>query len=327
MGTKRQISELLSVPETDHDVDWLKDSLEIAVQLEFTTIPPYLTAFWSIVNKSDPVARAIRNIFKDEMLHFGIACNLLAGIGGSPVINSADVVPKYPTSLPGGVAESLIIPLQRLSLDAADLFMKIERPEFEPLALEVAPATIGEFYTRIQSAFETVQPAFTQERQVEGDLGLTKINSSAEARSAIDKVKLQGEGSKIAPDGTSELAHYYRFGEIFHQRRIQKDQAGKWHFDGPAFPLPEVFPMAEIPKGGYKESEVSPETWQLLEGFDRGYTDMLGLLQKTWENADPGSLDAAIEAMRDLRTPAVALMGIPRSSGTGNYGPCFRLAT
>jgi hypothetical protein len=273
----------------------------------------------------DPVAKAIRNIFKDEMLHFGIACNLLAGIGGSPLINSAAAVPKYPTALPGGVAESLIIPLQRLSHEAADLFMKIEHPEFEPLAVVAAPATIGEFYTRIQSAFETVQPAFKLERQVEGDLGLTKINSSDEAGLAIDKIKLQGEGSKIEPDGTSGLAHYYRFGEIFHERRIQKNQAGQWHFDGAAFPLPEVFPMAVIPKGGYLESEVSPETWQLLEGFDRGYTNMLGLLQKTWDNGDPGSLDAAIETMTDLRTPAVAVMGIPRSSGAGNYGPCFRV--
>lgn len=324
----RKIIELMSVPAADHNMDWLRDSLQAAIKLEFATLPPYLAAYWSIKNGLDAVARSVREIFREEMLHYGIACNLLAGIGGEPLLNTSTSVPTYPGPLPGGVNPDLIIPLQRLSKDAAALFMKIEFPEDGPIALAEEFHTIGEFYTAVEHALEMNQPSFNLEKQLEGPLGLNKIGSPDKALEAVRLIKRQGEGSKASPEdtGPTDLAHYYRFGEIFHEHGLKQDPTtGEWHFNGVELPLPEVWPMAEIPFGGYKREEVKDEVWQLLERFDRGFTEMLNQLQEAWRAADDASLDEAISSMRGLRGPAVALMQIQRSSGGGNYGPCFRI--
>lgn len=323
----RKIVELMSVPAVSHDLAWLKESLQAAIKLEFATLPPYLAAYWSIKDKLNPVARSIREIFREEMLHYGIACNLLAGIGGEPVLNTPEAVPTYPGSLPGGVNPNLKIPLQALSKDAASLFMKIEFPEGGPVVAAAAITTIGEFYTAIQTAFDNLQPAFSLDKQVEGPLGLRKIQSLGEARDAIQLIKRQGEGSKASPEDTGpiDLAHYYRFGEIFHERRLKQDSDGAWHFNGEELPLPEVWPMAEVPEGGYQKEQVTDEVWQLLEQFNQSFTDMLDQLQEAWRTGNKTHLGAAVGSMLDLSEPAEALMQIARPEGGGNYGPCFRL--
>ena len=45
------------------------------------------------------------------------AANILIAVGGSPLIDSPDVSPKYPAvGLPGGVLPSLHVSLKKLSL-------------------------------------------------------------------------------------------------------------------------------------------------------------------------------------------------------------------
>ena len=62
-------------------------------------MPPYLTAMWSVIaTKSEAGTKQyemFRNIYLDEMSHLGIACNLLAALGGSPSV-TGEAVPIYP---------------------------------------------------------------------------------------------------------------------------------------------------------------------------------------------------------------------------------------
>ena len=44
MASAASIVQLMSTPEGQHDLAWLKQSLQAAIQLEFATIPPYLMA-------------------------------------------------------------------------------------------------------------------------------------------------------------------------------------------------------------------------------------------------------------------------------------------
>lgn len=60
-------TEMLSTPQLPpqppppHDPrDDLKEALRGAVQIEFATIPLYLTALWSIIDQAHPVAKSIR---------------------------------------------------------------------------------------------------------------------------------------------------------------------------------------------------------------------------------------------------------------------------
>ena len=152
-------------------------------------------------------------------------------------------------------------------------------------------------------------------------LNITTIDG---VREAIGNIKKQGEGANDSPeDNMDDLAHFYRFGEIRHRRKLKKDAAGNWHYDGDVLERPDVHPMAKVPEGGHRREDVSPEVWALLETFDRNYSLMLNQLQAAWQG---GSLTPAVTTMRTLlESSAVALMQIEIASGKGNYGHCFRL--
>lgn len=332
MGYDRRIVELLSLPRAEHDLEWLKESLQAAVKLEFATLPPYLAAYWSVKDEVSPVALSLREIFREEMLHMGLACNMLTALGRVPQLNTRDAVPVYPGPLPGGVNPKLIVPLGGLTKDLLAIFMEVEFPEEGPVEHEDGGdrevPTIGDFYTAIQQAFDTLQPALSLDRQLEGPLGLRRIGTLDAVRDGITLIKRQGEGSKVSPEdtGPSDLAHFYRFGEMFHGKRLLRDPAtGEFHFNGPDLPFPEVFPMALVPEGGYRREDVTDEVARLLEQFDRDYTMMLGQLQTAWERGDRTVLRAAVLTMLGLRDPAVSLMQITIPGREATYGPCFRL--
>ena len=79
----------------------LQAALQLAMQLEFATIPPYLCAQWSIDSNQDPsgVENMIENIVVQEMFHFALAGNMLSAIGGAPNIASSSFIPGYPTNV------------------------------------------------------------------------------------------------------------------------------------------------------------------------------------------------------------------------------------
>src|SRR5260370_36487395 len=85
-------------------LDELKDYLQTAIMLEHATLPADLCAWWSLDDSkpgNDAIAKIIRGIALQEMLHMGLACNLLKAIGGTPKINAPDFVPRFPDYLPG----------------------------------------------------------------------------------------------------------------------------------------------------------------------------------------------------------------------------------
>lgn len=56
-------------------------------ELDHSTIPLYLTAYFSIKEGTKlKIAEILYDIVVEEMLHFTIACNVLNAIGGNPRI-------------------------------------------------------------------------------------------------------------------------------------------------------------------------------------------------------------------------------------------------
>jgi rubrerythrin len=51
----------------------LRNILQQAVELEFGTIPIYLSAVWSIKDNLDPISKSIRKVVQEEMLHLALA--------------------------------------------------------------------------------------------------------------------------------------------------------------------------------------------------------------------------------------------------------------
>ena len=316
------VAELLKVRKQDRDPDWLKQMLQWAVQLEFTTIPLYLCAYWSI-DSSGYVSATIYEILKEEMGHFGLACNLLTTIGGTPKINTSDVVPKYPGPLPGGVQPNLKVVLRGLKKDKIpESFMQIEYPQKGPITTLLTDyPTIGDFYDAILGELINQPDAtFTGARQLRSvSVGVVPIITKTQAIAAIQKIKIQGEGTTSDPRDqrgvADDLAHYYRFGEIYYGNKLILKEDGSWKYEGDNIPFPDVYDIPDVPEGGYAKSD----------DFDRLYTVMLGKLQSAWENGDQGLLSQAISDMYGLSDPALELMNTLLPSGTGNYCPDFRL--
>jgi photosystem II stability/assembly factor-like uncharacterized protein len=328
---RKTIASLMQdVEPPNRDFQWLEDALQIALQLELATLPPYLTARWTIKNLQDPVSKSIKEIRGEEMLHFGLACNLLVAIGGTPIIANHNVVPVYPGPLPGGVRPTLQVFLKRLSHEQAKVFMEIEFPQDGPIAtFAVSPTynSIGEFYSAILSTFQSLNPPLDLTRQIDGPIGLFKINTQEKVQEAIELINLQGEGSNMSPEERpGDLAHYYRFGEIYHEKRFVKDAvSGKWGFSGPDLVLPETWPMVDIPAGGYQQADVAdPATWNLITTSDQQYSQMLRLLQSAWEHGDDQFLSDAVGEMIQMGSTGRQLIQKPKPDGSGNYGPCFR---
>jgi len=331
-------------------LNWLAKSLRIAAQLEFSTIPPYLCALWSIKDPASPTASTIRHVVQEEMIHMALALNMLVSLGDEYRVGIADPnwVPKYPGGLAGGIHPGLNVELAGFSRRALDVFLEIELPasriEHAVAALEraeryepeqVGGATIGEFYEKILHAFDVLEPEYRIDRQLTGPLAWVPITCHDDVRRAIELIIDQGEGSgrgpaeyPIEPGKPIELSHFYRFLELAVEKRIVPlDEDGtSWGF-GEDLQHPECFPMAAVPTGGYSgpDSDAPPRVIELCTRFNRDYTAMLHHLDRAWTNGDQGELVHAIERMFSLEAPARELMQIETERHPSvTYGPDFR---
>ena len=271
LGPQASIPALMSVPDDDQGLDWLKLSLQRAIELELSTIPPYLCALWSIKSESGDVFDLIHEVVMDEMFHMGFACNLLTTIGGDPVLNTTAVVPTYPTEhgLPGGVLPDLVVSLEPLSKDVIlKVFMEIEKPNWQPLALVrgMTFPTIGAFYEKIQEAFQRPDVVVTGQRQLtswappvcdqdqEGCRQGHRDHPTARGRHPAD-------GARLSDDDRS--------GPLLQIRRDLARQSveagvigtGGDPYKGAAIAFPQdIYPMSKIPKVGYDTPKRTPST-------------------------------------------------------------------
>jgi len=337
-------------------LDGLKKALQSAVELEHSTMPPYLFARYSLGASlaNFEIVELLRTIVQEEMHHMLLAGNLLKAIGGSPVIDSPEFVPPYPTNLPGTVATDLVVPLAPFSKDIAEtVFMRIEQPkhilEFATREMSaLAPSkTIGEFYGRIRDVFKAEGEGWivdttgaTQPSHPGLPPGIKKITSVADALKAIDLIVEQGEGTEsepIFPDGDTnpsndQLAHYYKFAEIVKGRLKRNPAAGpatppqeRYFYDG-SDPVPfvaaEVLPLRTNPKSGHFDAG-SPER-QAIDAFNLNYTKVLAQLHAAF-NGQPSKIFDAVDSMNQMGVLAANIIGITLPDGT-RPGPTFEYA-
>ncbi|MBX7223052.1 MAG: ferritin-like protein [Blastocatellia bacterium] len=326
---KQRIVELLRVQAETRDLEWLKNSLTAAIELELATLPPYLCAYWSIKDPAHPAAQLVRSVLLEEMVHMGLVANMLTAIGGEPAINT--LVPTYPGPLPGGIRPQLTVYLAGFSKEfLRDVCMQIEFPE-HPLHARATGetfATIGAFYDAVEAAFHQLQPGFTNRNQLTAELGgsaVVPICSVQDVSRAILEIKEQGEGTWHSPEAEDfggEFAHYYKFAQIFHGRKLVK-QNGVWKYEGDPLPFPEVYPMGQVPAGGWPEPSPAVET--LLTQFNQTFASLINHLQEAWATGSEAALNTGIGEMFKLKEPALSLMQMRLPDGSGTYGPDFRL--
>jgi Ferritin-like len=289
---------LMTVPAQQRDDRWLEEGLQKAVELEMSTIPPYLYAAWSIDVSQDPSGTrdVIVGIAREEMLHMGIACNLLASIGGQPKI--VRTAPRYPTNLPKHVHKGLQVALEPLSRDLLlRTFMAIEEPAThvvdDPDFVPSGSTLISDFYDAVQHAFEPPHsPDLSTAGQIDLDNSLSKgsfvVANLDDVRAAIDLIKRQGEGTSTKPfenrADPEELAHFYQFGEIAHGHRLTR--TAPFTYSGDVVQMPAVRTVAPA-------DPTAPAATQ----FNRLYSDLLDDLEQAWDGRGSDALGDAVGKM------------------------------
>jgi hypothetical protein len=322
-------------------LEHIQDALQRAIELEHATLPPYLTALYSLVpGKNLEISDILNGIVIQEMQHMALAANILNAIGGKPNIANYDFVPRYPGGLPFHIGDRngvrFDVPLRGFSLELVpDVFMRIEEPDL-PLIFPVAKPlravdepdfqTIGDFYRNLRSELQAPWFSGDMSRQLSGFVA--PVTSLASAQAAIDTIVAQGEGStKLPTDGEgAELAHYYRFEQIVKGKFLVPDTSVPQGFSFSGAPIPfdakAVLPIVE----NAHSSLYTPGSQVRFESdlFNDIYSNLLRSLQATL-SGDPGGLKIAIGLMFDLKLQAIKLINMPLGPGI-NAAPCFEFS-
>lgn len=299
----------------------LRDALQNAIKLEHATIPPYLTAYYTLSGTSASVNYAkglIRGIVNQEMLHMALACNILNSIGGAPNIANPSFVPTYPSHLPMGVETSLNVHLKRYSRDLVEqTFMIIEQPEV-PLNIPIKTTavaakeieTIGQFYASIRAEIvRQGESIFTgnANKQVTGALGAIAVTNVSTAVAAISTIVEQGEGTPSSPAGMGNVvAHYYRFEELAKGMKIVPDTASILGFSFDSNQQIIIDEDADVVQMVDDPQLVSFDdaTSKLADACDMAYSDLLRILHDAFNGA-PDKIDDAIDQMTGVLQPAI----------------------
>jgi hypothetical protein len=322
--------------------DELRAHLQTAVEIEWSTIPPYLCARWSLQDgRNELAAASIEDVVMEEMLHLTLACNLLNAVGGEPqLIPPRAQLPSYPTFLPHS-DDAFLVGLLPFSREALETFRAIERP-----APDHAPPepdrfhTIAQFYEAVRDAIGELaakEHIFTgrHERQVDGSYyyggggEAFPVTGLESANDALEVIVDEGEGvhhsiwvgNREVHSEDQELAHYFRFDELYRGRRYVR---GDTPSSGPTgepilLDYDAVLPMRPNPRA--EEHPPGSELRAMTDECNATYSALLRQLHAAF-NGRPSELVESVQTMLQLRYQAIALMNVPVGDGQ-TAGPAF----
>nr|XP_018673405.1 uncharacterized protein LOC100186290 isoform X1 [Ciona intestinalis] len=120
----------------------IRSILQMGIWLELYTIPPYMTAMFSLKRELvQDVYTTLKSIATEEMLHMILDANVLNAVGGKPNTTDAHWLPNYPTTFPSidfyQINPGLWLTLEKFSTSIVkEVFSEIEKPS--PLAVQEA---------------------------------------------------------------------------------------------------------------------------------------------------------------------------------------------
>jgi hypothetical protein len=321
-------------PVPPRDLDWIHSQLQLAVELECSTLPLYLAALFSLEVQNYTAYNQIRSVAMEEMVHMAIAANMLSALGGSPRIKG--IKPAFPAQgLTGGVEPDLRVGLAKLSKPQLVNFLRIEEPAFllEQRQRDAAYPTIASFYRAIRDAIQANADAVRAaaqkggpSNQVGDDIGFTVIKATggvdpvAQLLSGLDEILEQGEGTSsatlLAGDGSEgELSHYAKFATLYYGRDYQAvstteitPETEPLFFRGRTLLWPKVINTLAVPSDGYAKllalDPASAAVAKDLTAFDSAYSGILAGLDVAWNGPADGSwktLGGTVDVMMHMR--------------------------
>jgi hypothetical protein len=332
--------------------------LQAAIEIEFATIPVYLTGLFTVNANADPsgtVAAIMTSVVNEEMLHLCIAANTLIALGGSPSLTGA--VPSYPGPLPYGTDDDLTVNLAPISSAVVlGTYMAIEEPDTPivqpssgppiPLKPPAPPppgeyASIGAFYEALITKIQSL-PANSWETDTSNQVtGVfydvtpnlpTPIANATDAVAQLNIIIDQGEGTSSDPwenvslDGSSnDPAHFYRFAQIYMGAQIDATPP-TYTFGGAAIPLVQasVSNMFPNPTLAQMQSLLPAADYATCEAFSAKFTTLVEQLQSAF-NGSPNDINDAVNTMFKLPSLAASALAITLPDGVHTAGLCFEL--
>lgn len=309
-------------------LEYARQLLQQAIMVEHSTIPLYLSAYYSIVNTTgSDAASIIHSILIEEMLHMTIACNVLNAIGGAPSIDMPSFIPEFP----------LTLPLTNVSVDIAPLsdsliqnFMLIE-------ATTSRDKSIGSAYMYILSLLEALVQEYGESNIYTGNFSLQvqaqtfdnppkvakKISNFSDTVEALLGVSEQGGGCPVP--GHEELwpreadihsgplggnfSHWARFASIHAKRSWREGDNSTSGPTGP--PIPGVGAVrAFVANPSVSDFEPGTQAHTLTHAFASNYTALLAKLHNVFNGA-PETYFTTLMSMHALTDSAVTLMSTP----------------
>ena len=227
----------------------LQEHIQYAVDLEFWTVPYYMSTMYSIVDRSTEAFQLIQSVVNQEMLHLQSIANIGNAFGISPKFDNPAYEGKYIPHLdfkldkpdPRPLYEPYsaeIGPLDLLRINAMCLieypdYLSEDKPDMNPKISDYS--NIGEFYIAIKyGASQRIDKLRGGIKQVDlfssfyrnmpslivsegGDLGFYQVNllmnlitDQGEGISDNDE-KLKEVFQNTANDKDQELSHYMKF--------------------------------------------------------------------------------------------------------------------
>lgn len=319
--------------------------LQKGIELELSTLPPYLTAMWSIKPGTNTDSSVIlRSVFMEEMLHLTLAANVLSAVGGRVAFGKENV-PTYPLALEfeGKRFEEreVDIHLAPFSPEVVSTFMQIELPAGFAAAkaprtkaeLEVPGFTIGAFYAGISADLVRLAGTYGERAVFTGDprhqiseqyywRGGGKpivVTGLAAAREALEVITEQGEGADgRLSDGDeqlfgqrSEVAHYYRFKQIASGRYYRAEDRIHEEPTGGALSVTYEDVFRAKPDAKHADYTDSPALATLNDRFNTAYSMMLTQLAEGFGGNATAFYTAIMNGMRGLTPLAQTMMQVP----------------
>lgn len=324
----------------------LREHLQWAIELEHATLPPYLTALYSLdPQRNTQAVELLGSVFVEEMIHLALAANLLNAVGGRPRIDTPQMLAPYPRPVPHAdpAMELSLLPFGK---EALEMFLRLEQPAHPGDPGESDNyETIGQFYDAVESGLRRLCAELGEEKVFVGDPArqvaagpfghtggkLSPVTDLATALAALEEIVEQGEGAARTDvwDGdmdmfhphTKAVSHYYRFQELAAGRRFQ---AGDTPGTGPtgeevAVDPAGVYPVRPNPRLG--DHPVGSEIRTAQEAFNETYCEVLEFLEHAF-NGEPEMLKMSVRAMYALKKSAQTLMAMPDGEGL-RAGPTF----
>ncbi len=315
--------------------------LQKAMELELSTIPPYMTAWLSIKKnqngyKNHVAANLIRSVMMEEMLHMLLVGNLISSLGGKVSLRE-DNIPTYPLTM-NFTDRNFPINLMAFSREAISTFLEIEKPkEIEVsfrafAAIDIPAVTIGEFYNEIIIRLNDMCDEFGEpavfcgdpSKQIEQNYYWSSngkpivITNKESADKALEIIIKQGEGtdesifieSEDYFKKSEEVAHFFRFKEIWYGRYYSPTDKPQQEPSGDPFTVDynDVFPIKQNPKSS--DYEPSSQLATLNNAFNLQYSLMLLQLEQAFNGTPSVLYHAIVNSMHSMVSIAMEMMSL-----------------